>query len=84
MSDITATRPRGRPATLQRDATMRYIFKKNLWDAIALQCQITPNAVRAWKRVPSAHVISVEMAIGRPRRLIRPDLFPEETTEPRS
>ncbi len=56
---------------------MRYIAKRDLWNAIALQCQITPSAVRLWKQVPGKHVISVEQAIGRPRRLIRPDLYPE-------
>lgn len=80
MSDADTTeserRLPGRPATSKRDATMSYVAKKRLWDAIALQCGITRSAVRLWKRVPSKHVLSVEQAIGRPRRLIRPDLYP--------
>lgn len=69
--EATKTRP-------ARDATMRFIARNDLWDAVAVQCQITPNAVRQWKRVPEARVIEVERAIGRNRRLIRPDLFPNQ------
>jgi len=59
----------------QRDVTMRYIQRNKLWTAVALQCRITEHAVRCWKRVPDRHVDSVKRAIGRPRRLIRPDLY---------
>lgn len=59
-----------------RDQTMRYIARKKLWRAVALQCGIKPGTVRLWWRVPPRRVISVEKAIGRPRRLIRPDLYP--------
>jgi hypothetical protein len=59
----------------KRDATMRYIARKDLFAAVALQCGITSTVVRSWKRVPPDYVTSVECAIGRPRRLIRPDLF---------
>jgi hypothetical protein len=72
-----ASKPRGRPLTKPRDATMRYIARKNLWVAVAAQCGITPSAVRLWSRVPHERVLSVERAIGRPRRLIRPDLYAE-------
>jgi hypothetical protein len=68
-------RKRGRPATKERDATMRYVASRKLWDAIALQCGITPGAVRMWTRVPHERVLAVEAAIGRPRRLIRPYLY---------
>jgi hypothetical protein len=60
-----------------RDNTMRYIARKRLWNAVAAQCGITPGAVRLWLKVPPTHVRSVERAIGRPRRLIRPDLYAE-------
>jgi hypothetical protein len=65
----------GRHAYERKDPTMRYIAKKQLWDAIALQCEITPAAVRLWRRVPAERVRDVEQAIGRPRSLIRPDLY---------
>jgi hypothetical protein len=55
---------------------MRYIAKKNLWDAIARQCGISPRAVRSWKRVPRQRVVAVERATGRSRHLIRRDLHP--------
>jgi hypothetical protein len=61
---------------------MRYIAKKKLWDAIALQCGITPGAVRYWQRVPSSRVRDVELAIGRRRSLIRPDLFGRKAKTP--
>lgn len=67
----------GRPLSKERDATMRYIARKSLWNAVALQCGITAGAVRLWGRVPSERVRDVERAIGRPRRLIRPDLYAE-------
>lgn len=60
-----------------RDATMRYIAKKKLWNAIAVECGINPGAVRLWRKVPPLRVRSVERAIGRPRRMIRPDLYAE-------
>lgn len=60
----------------ERDATMRWIAKKNLWHAIAIQCGISPASVKAWKRVPPLRVIAVERATGRPRHKIRPDLHP--------
>jgi hypothetical protein len=66
---------RGRPLTKERDATMRYIARKTLWNAVALQCGITPGAVRLWVRVPQQRVRDVERAIGRPRSLIRPDIY---------
>lgn len=55
---------------------MRWIAKKNLFDAIARQCGISPRAVRSWDRVPWMRVIDVERATGRPRHKIRPDLHP--------
>jgi hypothetical protein len=58
------------------DPTMRWIERKQLFAAIALQCGISPASVRAWKRVPPLRVIDVERATGRPRHLIRPDLHP--------
>ena len=61
------------------DQTMRYIARNDLWDAIALQCGISRTAVRLWRRVPPLRVLDVERATGRPRRLIRPDLYPPET-----
>jgi len=60
-----------------RDATMRYIAKNKLWNAIAIECGIRPSAVRLWRKVPPLRVRSVERAIGRPRRMIRPDLYAE-------
>lgn len=63
-----------RPLTKPRDATMRYIARKGLFEAVAKQCGITPGAVRLWTKVPPLRVPDVERAIGRPRRLIRPDL----------
>jgi hypothetical protein len=65
----------GRPAYQRKDPTMRFIAKKHLWDAIAKQCGITPSAVRLWRRVPIERVCDVESAIGRPRELIRPDIY---------
>lgn len=56
---------------------MRYIARNNLWNAVALQCGITAGAVRLWYKVPPLRVRDVERATGRPRRLIRPDLFEE-------
>jgi len=70
----------GRPLTRERDATMRYIARKNLFDAVALQCGITATAVRAWRRVPTQRVRDVERAIGRPRSQIRPDIFRRNPT----
>jgi len=71
-----ASKPRGRPLNNQkRDATMRYIAKKKLWHAVALQCDVSPVAVRQWKRVPHMRVLDVEIAIGRSRAKIRPDLY---------
>ena len=58
-----------------RDATMRYIARKDLWKAVAAECRIRPGAVRLWWQVPSRRVLGVERATGRPRRLIRPDLY---------
>lgn len=69
----------GRPLTKERDATMRYIARKRLWNAVAAQCGITPGAVRLWSRVPLDRVRDVEKAIGRPPRLIRPDHFADIT-----
>jgi hypothetical protein len=57
---------------------MRYIAKKKLWAAVAAECQIRPGAVRLWRKVPPLRVLGVERAIGRPRRLIRPDLYAEQ------
>lgn len=68
----------GRALTKPRDATMRFIARKGLWEAVAAQCGITSGAVRLWTRVPLDRVVDVEKAIGRPRRLIRPDLFADE------
>ncbi len=70
-----ATRPLGRPVSLRKDPTMRYIAKRKLWDAIAVQCGISASAVRGWRRVPAERVRDVEIAIGRPRSQIRPDLY---------
>lgn len=71
-----STTKRGRPLNNdRRDPTMRYIARKNLWEAVAAQCRISSGAVRLWSRVPPMRVRDVERAIGRPRRLIRPDLF---------
>lgn len=75
MDSIAVDEPRRVGRTAMRDPTMRYIAKKKLWKAIALQCGITPGAVRLWVRVPAERVRDVEIAIGRPRSLIRPDLF---------
>jgi hypothetical protein len=63
-------------AKRRADPTMRYIARKDLWDAIARQCGISPRSVRMWKRVPWQRVIDVERATGRNRHLIRPDLHP--------
>jgi hypothetical protein len=60
---------------MRRDATMRYIERQNLFEAVALQCGLTVHAVKCWKQVPEKNVLNVERAIGRPRRLIRPDIF---------
>lgn len=67
--DAISPRPRRRA-----DVTMRFILKKDLWDAVALQCGITADAVRSWRKVPAAHVHNVERATGRPAHMIRPDL----------
>lgn len=64
-------------STRDRDATMRYIAKKKLFGAVAAECGIKPCAVRLWSKVPPRRVLSVERAIGRPRRLIRPDIYPD-------
>lgn len=68
----------GRPVNLaRRDATMRFIARKSLWGAVAAQCGVSASAVRLWKKVPPTRVRDVERAIGRPRRLIRPDIYAE-------
>jgi hypothetical protein len=72
-----AAKVRGRPAKERGDPTMRYIARKQLWDAIAIECGIRPKTVRAWRRVPWNRVLSVERAIGRPRRQIRSDIYPD-------
>jgi DNA-binding transcriptional regulator YdaS (Cro superfamily) len=71
----------GTPASKKppRDRTLRYIAKRKLWNAVAAECNIKPGAVRLWRKVPPLRVLAVERAIGRPRRLIRPDLYPEES-----
>lgn len=53
---------------------MRFIARKGLWAAIALQCGITADSVKRWNRVPPERVLDVERAIGRPAGLIRPDI----------
>lgn len=69
---------RGRPAYKARtDPTMRYIERKQLWHAVALQCGISPSAVRQWERVPPTRVLDVERATGRSRHLIRSDIYPD-------
>jgi hypothetical protein len=72
----------GRKPTLPRDATMRYIAKHSLFEAVALQCGISASAVRLWRRVPALRVRQVEIAIGRKRSLIRPDLFARTKKSP--
>ncbi len=67
--DAITPRPRQRA-----DVTMRFIARHDLWDAIALQCGVLPEKVRAWRRVPAAHVHNVVTATGRPAHMIRPDL----------
>ena len=59
-----------------RDATLRFIAKHKLWNAIAAECCIKPGAVRLWRKVPPLRVLAVERATGRPRHLIRPDIYP--------
>jgi hypothetical protein len=71
----TDMRPGRRAPMSGRDATMRFIAKRNLWDVVAIQCGLSAVAVRRWKRVPSHRVLQVERAIGRSRRLIRPDIY---------
>lgn len=72
-----AGKRRGRPSARRRDdPTMRYIERKRLFTAIALQCGISPTAVRVWHRVPKKRVLDVERATGRPRHRIRPDIYP--------
>lgn len=67
----------GVPAALKppRDATLRYIAEHRLWATIAAECGIREGAVRLWRQVPAKRVLHVERAIGRPRYLIRPDLY---------
>lgn len=80
--NIDVARKVGRPIISPdryTDKTMRYIARNDLWDAIALQCGISRTAVRSWKQVPPLRVLAVERATGRPRWLIRPDLYPKET-----
>lgn len=80
---ITATpKTRGRPLSQRDDPTMRYIAKKNLWNAVALQCGISTGAVRMWLRVPTSRVRDVEAAIGRSRALIRPDIYGRKSKQP--
>ena len=81
MSEIISSERRsvGRPLTRERDATMRYIAKKKLWAAVALQCGISESAVRAWKRVPDLRVREVHYATGRSMHLIRPDIYPPDS-----
>ncbi len=67
--DAITPRPRQRA-----DITMRFIARKDLWDAIALQCGVSPATVRAWPRVPAGQVNNVVRATGRPAHMIRPDL----------
>jgi hypothetical protein len=67
----------GVPAALKppRDATLNYIAEKKLWGAVADACGIQEGAVRLWRQVPAKRVLHVERALGRPRHLIRPDLY---------
>lgn len=65
----------GRAPYERKDPTMRYIAKRGLFEAVALQCRITTAAVRLWRRVPVDRVRDVELAIGRPRSQIRPDIY---------
>jgi hypothetical protein len=67
--DAVTPRPRQRA-----DITMRYIARKDLWNAVALQCGLSPESVRSWRRVPAARVLDVMRATGRPAYMIRPDL----------
>jgi DNA-binding transcriptional regulator YdaS (Cro superfamily) len=55
---------------------MRHIAKNKLWNAVAAKCGVTPAAVRMWRKVPALRVRAVERATGRPRHLIRPDIYP--------
>ena len=67
--DAITPRPRQRA-----DVTMRYIARKDLWEAVALQCRLSPLSVRSWRKVPAGQVRNVEIATGRPAHMIRPDL----------
>ncbi len=44
---------------------------------IAEACRISPQAVYQWKKVPAAHVLTVEEITGIPRHELRPDIFGE-------
>ena len=48
--------------------------------ALAQRLGITQSAVSHWKEVPSRHIIAIEKATGVSRRLLRPDLYDDETT----
>lgn len=60
----------------KRDPTMRYVMRQKLVEQIAGECRTTASAVRQWKQVPWNRVLVVESITGRPRHLIRPDIYP--------
>lgn len=48
--------------------------------AVAAEAQITPQAVGQWvkaKRIPVDRVLLLERLSGIPRKLIRPDIYPD-------
>lgn len=53
--------------------------------ALARSLKVTPQAVQkmcATGRVPAERVLDIERLTGVPRNELRPDLYPEEETEP--
>ena len=51
---------------------------RGLKSRIAELCNISPNAVYQWEKVPAEHVHVVESVLGVPRSKLRPDLYPKE------
>jgi hypothetical protein len=60
----------------RKDPALRDIFAvRGLALHVAEACNISRQALDAWKQVPSRHVDTVSRIIGMPPQKIRPDLF---------
>jgi DNA-binding transcriptional regulator YdaS (Cro superfamily) len=65
----------------KRDAVILLIAEKKFRKAISEKCKISIDAIKQWRRVPTARVIAVERITGIPRHLIRQDIYPDPSEE---